>query len=241
MENSTRLSRRSFVGTGALSAAAGFTIVAPQAVRGTQANSKVNVGLIGAGGRGTYDAIAVHNDPRAQVTAVCDLFGDRIDNAVTRLKLVKPAVYQDFEKLLAAPEVDAVIIATPPFEHPRMLEAAIQARKHVFCEKPMGVDLQGCQRVIRAGRRADPKKCISTGFQQRYGPVYLEAYRRIQAGEIGTLANARGSWIANDPFRRMPYSDPKEEKLRNWFCYRDYSGTSSSSRIATTSMCCTGS
>ncbi len=224
MEDSTRLSRRSFIGSGALSAAAGFTIVAPQSVRGTQANSKVNFGLIGAGGRGTYDATAVHNDPRAQVTAVCDLFGDRIDNAVTKLNLVKPAVYQDFEKLLAATDIDAVIIATPPFEHPRMLEAAIQARKHVFCEKPMGVDLEGCQRVIRAGRRADPKKCISTGFQQRYGPVYLEAYRRIQSGEIGTLANARGFWIANDPFRRMPYDDPKVEKLRNWFCYRDFSG-----------------
>lgn len=73
-------------------------------------------------------------------------------------------------------------------------------------------------------RRADPRKCVSVGFQQRYGPVYLEAYKRLTAGDIGDLVNARAFWIAGDPFRRVPYDDPKIEKLRNWFCYRDYSG-----------------
>ncbi|MCL6545851.1 MAG: Gfo/Idh/MocA family oxidoreductase [Bryobacteraceae bacterium] len=212
--------RRGFV----TKAAAAFTIVQPQAVRGTQANSKVAFGLIGAGGRGTYDASIVHRDPRAQVVALCDLFEDRLQAASKQLQLTNPALFRDFEKLLASPGIDAVIIATPPFEHPRMLEAAVQARKHIFCEKPMGVDLEGCQRVIRAGRQANPKICISVGFQQRYGPVYLEAYRRIQEGQIGELANARGFWIANDPFQRRPYDDPKIEKLRNWFCYREYSG-----------------
>jgi predicted dehydrogenase len=105
-----------------------------------------------------------------------------------------------------------------------MLEAAVQARKHVFCEKPMGVDLAGCKRAIAAGRRADPKKCVSVGFQQRYGPVYLEAFKRLKEGQIGELATARAFWIAGDPFKRVPYPDPKVEKLRNWFCYRDYSG-----------------
>jgi predicted dehydrogenase len=65
---------------------------------------------------------------------------------------------------------------------------------------------------------------VSVGFQQRYGPVYLEAYKRIQEGQIGQLSNARAFWIANDPFTRRPYPDPKTEKLRNWFCYKDYSG-----------------
>lgn len=213
-------SRRTFVA----GAAAAFTLVRPESVRGTQANSKVAFGLIGAGGRGTYDASIVHKDPRAQIVALCDLFDDRLQAAAKQLQLTNPAHFKDFEKLLASPGIDAVIIATPPFEHPRMLEAAVQARKHIFCEKPMGVDLEGCRRVIRAGRRADPKICISVGFQQRYGPVYLEAYKRIQEGQIGELANARGFWIANDPFQRRPYDDPKIEKLRNWFCYREYSG-----------------
>lgn len=219
----TGISRRNFFSKSG-AAATGFTIVAPEAVRGSQANSKISVGLIGAGGRGSYDASIFHADPRARVTALCDLFDDRIETAIQKIKITgKPDVYKDFEKLLAS-NLDAVLIATPPFEHPRMLAAAVDARKHVYCEKPMGVDLAGIKTVIAAGRRADPKKCISVGFQQRYGPVYLEAYKRIREGRIGTLSNARAFWIASDPFTRRPYPDPKIEKLRNWFCYKDYSG-----------------
>jgi predicted dehydrogenase len=220
---SAAVSRRNFISTGAAAAGA-FTILSPQQVRGSQANSKVSVGLIGSGGRGSYDAMHVNADPRARVTALCDLFDDRIESATRTIKADKPAVYKDFEKLLASPSIDAVLIATPPFEHPRMLAAAVDAKKHVYCEKPMGVDLEGVRTVIAAGRRCDPKKNISVGFQQRYGPVYLEAYKRMKDGQIGELANARGYWIGQDPFKRVPYPDPKIEHLRNWFCYRDTSG-----------------
>jgi predicted dehydrogenase len=205
-------------------AVAAFTIVRPEAVRGSQANSKISVGLIGVGGRGSYDATICNSDPRARITALCDLFDDRIEIGIQHIRLDKPAVYKDFEKLLASADIDAVIIATPPFEHPRMLAAAVEARKHVYCEKPMGVNLEGVQKVIAAGRKADPKKNISVGFQQRYGPVYLEAYKRLREGQIGELVNARGFWIGSDPFKRVAYPDPQVEHLRNWFCYRDYSG-----------------
>jgi myo-inositol 2-dehydrogenase / D-chiro-inositol 1-dehydrogenase len=218
------VSRRDLFHKAGTAAAAGFTIIRPEAVRGSQANSKISVGLVGCGGRGSYDASIVHADPRARITALCDLFDDRVEVATQKIKVQNPTVYKDFEKLLASSELDAVIIGTPPFEHPRMLEAAIQARKHVYCEKPMGVDLAGCKRAIAAGRKADPKKCVSVGYQQRYGPVYLEAYKRIKEGQIGNLVNARGYWIAGDPFKRASYPDPKTEKLRNWFCYRELSG-----------------
>lgn len=218
--NESPVSRRNFV----RSAAATFSVVAPQAVRGSQANSSVSVGLIGSGGRGTYDAKIVTKLPGARVTALCDLFDDRLDKSATELKLERPKIYKDFEKLLASPDIDGVIIATPPFEHPRMLEAAVDAKKHIYCEKPMGVDVAGCHRVIKAGRRHAPQKNLFVGFQQRYSPEYREGHRRLRSGEIGALANARGFWISGDPFRRIPYDDPKIEKLRNWFCYRDYSG-----------------
>lgn len=217
------VSRRGFLSGGAAGAAA-FTIMSPQAAKGYQANSKISVGLIGSGNRGSYDASIVNADPRARITALCDLFDDRFEVAKQKIKVENPVLYKDFEKLLASPDIDAVVIATPPFEHPRMLEAAVQAKKHVYCEKPAGVDLAGVEKVIATGKKCDPKKNISFGFQQRYGPVYLEAYKRLQNGDIGELVNARGFWIDRDPFKRMPYSDPKVEKLRNWFCYRDYSG-----------------
>ena len=215
------MNRRHFVQSA--SAAAGWMVVKPQSVRGSQANSAVTVGLIGSGGRGTYDTGIFVKDPRARVVALCDLFDDRLDRAATQLKLEKPVLYKDYQKLLAS-DLDVVIIATPPFMHPEQFEAAVDARKHIFCEKPMGVDVAGCKRVMAAARRADPKKNIAVGFQQRYGQVYLEAYKRVQEGQIGDMATARAAWIGSDPFKRIPYDDPKIEKLRNWFCYRDYSG-----------------
>jgi predicted dehydrogenase len=216
------VTRRDVVKTGG--ALAAFSIVSPGAVSGSQANSAVSVGLIGSGNRGSYDASIVHADPRARITALNDLFDDRIEMAKQKIKVQNPKVYKDFEKLLADPSIDAVIIATPPFEHPRMLEAAVKAGKHVYCEKPMGVDVAGCLRVIRTGRAADPKINISVGFQQRYGPVYLEAFKRIQDGAIGDLVNARAYWISGDPFKRNPYDDPEIARLRNWFSYRQLSG-----------------
>jgi len=223
VESDSPVSRRTFMQNGAAVAAGAFTILSPRLVRGSEANSRVSVGLIGSGGRGSWDAGIVTRDSRAQLTALCDKFPDRIDEAATHLKLSNPKTYTDFEKMLAAPDIDAVIIATPPFEHPRMLAAAVDAKKHVYCEKPMGVNLDGVKTVIAAGRRADPSKNIFVGFQQRYGPEYLEAYKRIQEGQLGPLTNARGWWVGGDPFKRKPY-DSSVEHLRNWFCYKDYSG-----------------
>jgi len=216
-------SRRGFL-SGATKAAGAFTIVAPQAVRGSQANSQVSVGLIGCGGRGSYDASIVQADERAHITALCDRFPDQFDRSQTTIKVNQARKYTDFEKLLAADDIDAVFIATPPFEHPRMLAAAIQAKKHIYCEKPIGVDVEGCRHAIAASKTADKSKTIAVGFQQRYGPEYLEAYKRIQRGDIGKVVNARAYWIASDPFNRKPYPEADIEKVRNWFSYKDYSG-----------------
>jgi predicted dehydrogenase len=215
--------RRSFL-SGAAAAAGAFTIVAPQSVRGSQANSQIAVGLVGCGGRGSYDASIANADPRAKVMALCDRFPDQYDKSETTIKSQNTRKYNDFEKLLGAADIDAVFIVTPPFEHPRMLEAAVQAKKHIYLEKPIGVDVEGVKRAMAAAKKADKTKTIAVGFQQRYGPVYLEGYKRLQSGAIGEVANARGAWIANDPFTRKPYSDPAVEKIRNWFCYKEYSG-----------------
>src|SRR5215469_3134156 len=97
-------SRRGFL-TGA---AAAFTIVAPQAVRGSQVNSQIAVGLIGCGGRGSYDAGIANQDPRARVMALCDKFPDQFDRSETTIKSTNTRKYTEFEKLLSAPDIDAV-------------------------------------------------------------------------------------------------------------------------------------
>jgi myo-inositol 2-dehydrogenase / D-chiro-inositol 1-dehydrogenase len=145
----TETTRRNFLSATAAAASA-FTIVSPQSVRGSQANSQVAVGLIGCGNRGSFDAGIANADPRAKVMALCDKFPDQFDKSETTIKSSNTRKYTDFEKMLAAPDIDAIFIATPPFEHPRMLEAAIQAKKHTYCEKPIGVDLEGVRRVLAA-------------------------------------------------------------------------------------------
>ncbi|MFB3827008.1 MAG: Gfo/Idh/MocA family protein [Bryobacteraceae bacterium] len=215
-------SRRAFLRGGA----AGVAIVAPEAVRGSQANSKISVGLIGSGNRGSYDASIVHADPRARITALCDLYDDQMERAAQRIKVTNPKTYKEFEKLLGS-DVDAVVIASPVFEHPRMLEAAVQARKHIYCEKPAGADAEGCRRVIAAGRRHDPKKCLMFGFQQRYGPVYLKAYEALKSGAIGEITMASGFWMGGSPIPRAKGASGAKltgDKLRNWYAYRDLSG-----------------
>lgn len=218
------VSRRRFLTGAGTAAAAAFTVVKPESVRGSAANSAVSLGLIGTGGRGSRVAGYAHANKRGRVTALCDLFDDQLDAAKKKIEVENPKVYKDFEALLGDDSLDAVIIATPPFEHPRMLAAAVQADKHIYCEKPMGVDAEGCQLVIQASRRLNHKKCLSTGFQQRYGEGYLEGYRRMKAGDLGDLTTAAAYWIGGDPWSFKPYDDPKVHKLRNWFAYRDYSG-----------------
>src|SRR6266571_3657618 len=175
------ISRRDLVNTAAL--------LPVTAIRGTAANSAVKVGLIGAGGRGTFDAGFVVKDPNARLVALCDIFDDRIERARKKIPAENPKVYKDYHELLAS-DVDAVIIATPVFLHPEHFEAAVAAKKHIYIEKPAGLDVAGCKRVIKAADSADRRLNITFGFQQRYGPGYRKAYELVSSGAIGPLRMA---------------------------------------------------
>ena len=95
------LSRRNFI-SGSAAGAAAFSIMSPQTVKGYQANSKISVGLIGSGGRGSFDASIVNGDPRGRITALCDLYDDHLEKAAQTIKVENPTIYKDFEKLLAS-------------------------------------------------------------------------------------------------------------------------------------------
>ena len=219
-------SRRNFLNASVGTLAAGaFNIVPAQSVSGTKANSAVSIGIIGAGGRGSLLGQYLQADPRARVTALADIFPDRFEKSAKTIKIDVPRTFTDFEKLLAAPDIDAVVISTPPFEHPRMFEAAVQAKKHIYLEKPTGVDVAGCKRTLAASKKADPSRSIGVGFQAHYAPHYLEAYKRFKAGEIGQIATARGGTMMFNLYaKKERYPDPKEDKLRNWQLWRDLSG-----------------
>jgi predicted dehydrogenase len=174
-------------------------ILKPGIAFGSQANSAVAFGIIGTGGRGRYVGSHMARDPRARLTAVCDLFPDRIDKAKTEIPGAAAArAYRHYEELLSQPDIDAVLIATPVFLHPVHFEAAASARKHIYCEKPAGADVAGVKRMLRAAEKADPSKTVQFGFQQRFSPEYLAAEKILRAGKIGQLTAMMSYWILGD-------------------------------------------
>jgi len=236
MTNDTNPNRRAFLA--AATAAAGFMIVKPQLVRGSQANSAVRVGLLGCGGRGTVDATSIAINGPARIVALADLFEDRLvtakkhfDDVADKQHYAGVAAAQMFqgphaaEQILNSAEVDAVVIATPPYFHPQHLAAAVAAGKHVYCEKPVGVDVPGALRAIETGRRAEGHVSLDVGFQIREAPPFVELVRRIHAGALGEIACGEAHYHC--PFLTMPdypKASPTELRLRHWLYDRVLSG-----------------
>jgi myo-inositol 2-dehydrogenase / D-chiro-inositol 1-dehydrogenase len=211
----SELTRRNLVRTAAL---------APfQAVRGTAQNSAVRIGLIGAGSRGTYTSRTIAQDPRAKVVAICDVVEDQIANAKLKIPAPDAKGYTHFEDVLASKDVDAVMIATPVYLHPEHFEAAVKSGKHIYMEKPAGLDVAGCKRVMRIADAADRKQNITFGFQQRYGGVYVKAKTLLDSGAIGKIREVHGEFLkfaldGNEP--PLPPPRNQEEKLKQWKLWR---------------------
>jgi predicted dehydrogenase len=209
------LTRRSAVA----GVAANLLILDSRTAFGSQANSAVSFGIIGTGGRGTLVGTLMANNPGTRLAAICDLYPDRIDNAKTRIPTAdKAQTYKDYKQLLASPDVDAVLISSPVYLHPEHFEAAVAAKKHIYCEKPAGADVAGVKRLMRAAERADSSKVIQFGFQQRFAPQYLKAMDSLRAGRIGDMKLMISYWVIggmpSQPFKN-PHTGP-EEKNRNW-------------------------
>lgn len=219
----TKLSRRQAI-TGAVAATP--LIVKPQTAFTAQANSKVGFGVLGTGGRGRYVGTFMAQDKHGRLAAICDKFPDRIDEGKTKIPGGdKVPAYRNHEQLLADPNVDVVLIATPVFLHPDHFAAAVQAKKHIYCEKPAGADVAGIKRLLAAGQQADPTKSIQFGYQQRFSKEYLTAMDHKKKGTIGDMKMMISYWIlGGEPPASFTNRYQEEEKLRNWGRWMEYSG-----------------
>ena len=209
----------------ALAAASGLLIVKPQTAFGSQANSKVHVGVIGTGNRGRYDADFFSKDARAEVAALCDLYPDQIDAAKTQVPALSSAkTYKDYAELIAHPGLDAIQITTPVYLHPEHFTAAVKAGKHVYCEKPAGASVAGVKMTLAAAKAASPKQVIFFGFQQRWSPEYLAAEQILRSGQLGELLLMRAEWMVGGiRVGVQPKITPEMEK-RAWYPWREKSG-----------------
>jgi myo-inositol 2-dehydrogenase/D-chiro-inositol 1-dehydrogenase len=229
--------RREFLGAAAV--AAGVTILKPSVVFGTQANSAIRLGLLGCGGRGRNVMGSFLENTSGVLTAIGDIFPDSLEAGKKELDAVsakfgKPAVDgarlfkgpKAYEALFACKEVDALYIATPPWFHPMHGEAALAAGKHVYLEKPVGVDVPGAKKVMALGDTAKAKKLsLAIGFQIRHASPYVELAKRIHEGEIGPPVSGQIQYFASAINRPdWPDATPAERRLRNWVHDKALSG-----------------
>src|SRR2546429_64076 len=125
----------------------------------------------------------------------------------------------------ASKEVDAVVIATPPYYHPQHLEAIVAGGKHVYLEKPVAVDVPGALKVIEIGKGAEGKLSLDVGFQIRDCPPFVELVKRIHNGAIGNIVCGEAHYLAGYIDRpAWPNASPVEKRLRNWVYDRVLSG-----------------
>lgn len=144
----------------------------------------IKVGIAGLGRLGKVHANNIaFKIPNAQLTAACSIMPAELEYAKTELGVTD--VYTDFREMLAKADIDAVAIVTTSSEHCWQIEAALGAGKHVFTDKPLGVDLEQCK-IAEAAVERHPDKVFFLGFMRRYDASYAYAKKKIQEGAIGT-------------------------------------------------------
>ncbi len=237
--NETRPSRRDFVrGSGAALSAAAISMSLQSAVYAAGSDA-LKVGLVGCGGRGTGAAQnALHGDTTATLHAMADLFPDQIESALKSIKegsdvgdRVNVPKERRFSGLEAYKQlidsVDVVLLATPPHFRPLHVRAAIEAGKHVFCEKPVGVDVPGVKSVMETTKLATDKKlCLVSGLCFRYDESKRETVAKIHDGAIGQITALQTNYLTTGLWykQRQPEWSDMEWQLRDWLYFSWLSG-----------------
>ena len=229
--NSSAITRRRFLaGTG--TAVAAFTVLRPGLLRGADANGKIDIGLIGCGGRGQWIADLFRANGGYNVVALADYFPDHVNQAGEKFQVPAEHRYTGLSgyRRLLDQKLDAIVIETPPYFHPEHAAAGVEAGKHVYLAKPIAVDVPGCQTVGASGKKATDKKlCFQVDFQTRANKFYQEAARRVHAGELGKLVSVEANYQCDATWGGMDQvlrQDPKnpEVRLRAWGVDRKFSG-----------------
>ncbi len=240
--NSNSSTRRTFLQNSsklAVAGAAASSLVAAQPAIARTAfaggSDTIRLGLIGAGGRGTGAAVQAMNTKSGNVelVAMADAFPKRLQSALKTCKnkhKEKVQVPEDkqhigfdaYKRIMEDSNVNMVILATPPGFRPLHFEAAVNANKHVFMEKPVAVDAPGIRRVLKAGELAKQKNlAVAVGLQRRHERAYMETIAKLQDGIIGDLIHSRVYWNGGGVWTK-----PREEgqtelqyQMKNWYYF----------------------
>ena len=212
----------------AVAATAALTHLSP--VHAAGGEDKIKVGVIGCGGRGS-GAIrdSLNADPSTMLWAAGDAFEGRAKGMVNAVS----EAYKDrantegrvyggldaYQKVIDS-GCDLIILATSPGFRPIHLEAAVKAKKHIFCEKPVAVDGPGIRKCLSLVEEINKNgKSLVAGTQRRHQVGYLKAMEKIHGGDIGNVVATRCSWNGSEPWfhPRKPDQSDVEYQIDNWY------------------------
>lgn len=223
-EKRTTVSRRVFVRNTA-AAVSTLTILRSHQIRGTQANSKINVGIVGTGGRGVYSGRNLVKTGRARIVALADYFDFKMTEAAEEFEVDASRRYAGLDgcrRIAERSDVDAVVLTSPPYFRPGDFTTAVAAGKHVFAEKPIAVDAWGCREFLKAGEEASKKGLtVVAGLQTRYDPGRRRISEHIREGAIGRPLLGSSERLGGDLWRRERPShfSERDHQINNWLYY----------------------
>ncbi len=233
-------SRRDFLRTTSTAAVSAGLLTG--LARGAYANGDdtINIALIGCGGRGRGAAAqALATEGKVRLIAVADAFRDQLDDGLENISRSvrnndtaivdvpeerKFAGFDAYKQVLELPDLDLVILATPPGFRPMHFAAAVERGVHVFMEKPVATDAPGVRQVLEAAKQAKEKNLkVGVGLQRHHQPCYLDVVGRIHDGAIGDVIAMRVYWNGGgvwEPRRtREQVKTEMESQMRNWYYY----------------------
>ena len=212
----TGLSRRTFLQSAAV--AASTLLVAPRAARAADAGGKLALGLIGCGGRGSWIADLFQKHGGYELVACADYFQDKADAVGQKFNIAPERRYTGLAgyKRMIEGKLDAVAIISPPHFHAEQASAAVDAGRHVYCAKPIAVDVPGCRSFAASAKKATEKKlAFLVDFQTRANEFYREAVKRVHEGAIGKFTFGEACYHCGALGLHGEPGTP-EGRLRNW-------------------------
>ncbi|MDO5977938.1 Gfo/Idh/MocA family protein [Flavivirga spongiicola] len=216
------MKRREFLTKGGL-VSAGIVASVPvlQAMsKNIGSSNMIHVGIIGTGDRGGGLIPILNTIEGINVSAVCDVLPFRLENGLSRTQN-KAKAYTNYEELLSNKDIDAVLIATPFNTHAAIAIDAIDAGKHVYCEKTMAKGLVGIDDLVK--KTSNTKTIFQTGHQYHSSKLYKHVVEFIKKGELGQITSFECQWNRNGNWRR-PVPELSLERAINWRMYKEYSG-----------------
>lgn len=189
--------------------------VAPSFLKSVHAaNNQINYGVIGTGGRGQYLLGLLKGVDTGKCVAICDVSDEALQKGIMSIG-GQPKTYKDYRQLLSDSNVEAVLIATPVYLHYPMLEDALRAGKHVFCEKSIVFTADEVRKVREIYPKNHPKQVLQVGLQRRYSEYYQAVKQMIEKGMLGDVKFMYAQWHRNPGWVMKP---------GNWRLFRKTSG-----------------